>query len=179
MEDAMRVWSPALASSAVLLFVSACDNGPSAVATPPAAQQVASGDAAPAAASRERAAREDAVPLVDGRPMWSATRDRSAEENARRAYERNGEAFGAKSLDDFVKTAHAFVSDPPDGAQTMTRANGDLLIYDPKANVFAVRTKEGAPRTLFKPDDGAAYWADQKDRESRRTAGRQRRSDEG
>ena len=36
--------------------------------------------------------------------------------------------------------------------------------YDAKANVFAVVTKDGAPRTMFKPRDGAAYWDQQKER---------------
>ncbi|MET0295257.1 MAG: hypothetical protein ABW042_09600 [Phenylobacterium sp.] len=181
----MKLWVSALASGAVLLGLSACDNGPSAVAsTPPpqGAQRLADAGAAPAPAAARGARedhRDDPAPLVDGRPMWSASRDRTAEENAQRAFERNGADFGARDVDAFVKTAHAFVSDPPAGAKTLTRANGDVLIYDPKANVFAVRTREGAPRTLFKPDDGPAYWAQQQDRESRRTAGRDRREREG
>jgi hypothetical protein len=36
-------------------------------------------------------------------------------------------------------------------------------MYDPKANLFAVVDKDGAPRTLFKPRDGTSYWAQQKD----------------
>ena len=32
------------------------------------------------------------------------------------------------------------------------------------ANVFAVVSRDGAPRTMFKPRDGAAYWQEQKDR---------------
>lgn len=179
----MVAWGKALASGAVLLWVAACDNGPSAVAKtePLESQRLASAEAAPAGERVGGGAdrRDDPVPEVDGRPMWSASRDRSAEENARRAFERNGEAFGAKSLDAFVKTAHAFVSEPPAGAETLTRANGDVLIYDPKANVFAVRTREGAPRTLFKPDDGAAYWQEQKEREARRSASADRRGGEG
>jgi hypothetical protein len=48
-------------------------------------------------------------------------------------------------------------------------------MYDPKGNVFAVASKAGAPRTMFKPDDGMAYWEEQKARESRRqTAGANR-----
>ena len=69
-----------------------------------------------------------------------------------------------------MKKAHAFVSDPPRGAETLSRPNGDLLIYDAKSNVFAVATAEGAPRTMFKPDDGRAYWDRQKEREGRRAA---------
>jgi hypothetical protein len=44
-----------------------------------------------------------------------------------------------------------------------------------------VRTAEGAPRTMFHPDDGAAYWAEQQEREASRTARRPERSerDEG
>jgi pyocin large subunit-like protein len=49
------------------------------------------------------------------------------------------------------------VGHPPKGALTLTRKNGDTLFYDPKANVFAVANKDGAPRTMFKPDEGMAY----------------------
>ena len=112
--------------------------------------------------------RDTDIPLVDGKPMWSANREHTAEENARLAFERNGEAFGAKSIDAFVAKAHAFTDNPPAGVQKIKRANGDTLLYDPKGNVFAVVTKDGAPRTMFKPDDGPAYWQEQKDKESAR-----------
>ena len=29
-------------------------------------------------------------------------------------------------------------------------------------SAFAVIARDGTPRTMFKPDDGAAYWAEQK-----------------
>jgi pyocin large subunit-like protein len=79
-----------------------------------------------------------------------------------------------------VKKAHAFVEHPPAGTQTLTRSNGDMLFYDPKANVFAVANKTGAPRTMFKPDDGAAYWQKQKDQTARQTAraGKRRAADD-
>ncbi len=162
-------FSAMLALGAGLLVLGACDNGPTAVqpAQAPAADQAGHDAAAHAPARTETAARPP-VPKVDGRPLWSATQRYSAEENAQRAYERNGEAFGAADLDDFVRKAHAFVNDPPAGAQTIKRANGDTLIYDPAGNVFAVATREGAPRTMFKPDDGPAYWEEQKTREAAR-----------
>jgi hypothetical protein len=81
-----------------------------------------------------------------------------------------GEAFGARDVDDFVRKAHAFVGDPPKGTLCLSRANGDVLLYDPKANVFAVATKAGAPRTMFKPTEGMAYWDEQKAREAKRQA---------
>jgi pyocin large subunit-like protein len=172
MQGFWRTSVRALLGGAAVLALAACDNGPSAVAEADRAVSEA-GSERPAQAERssERAeAREAPVKQIDGKPMWSASRRYTADENAQRAFDRNGEAFGAKDIDDFVRKAHAFVSDPPKGAQTLTRANGDVLIYDAKSNVFAVKTAAGAPRTMFKPDDGAAYWAEQKDREARRTA---------
>src|SRR5207302_9568284 len=113
----------------------------------------------------------------DGKPMWATSKAKSAEEGAEKAFERNGETFGAKTLDQYVQKAHAFVGHPPKGTLTLTRKNGDILYYDPKGNVFAVASKEGAPRTMFKPDDGMAYWQKQKDREERsQQASRSRRS---
>jgi pyocin large subunit-like protein len=150
----------ALAVSAAALL-SACDNGPSAVASKQAAgTQMASTETAPPSRARRETTqvdhRNDPAPLLDGKPMWAASRRYSAEESAQRAFDRNGEAFEARSLNQYVKKAHAFVEHPPAGTQTLTRTNGDTLFYDPKANVFAVADKAGAPRTMFKPDDGAA-----------------------
>jgi pyocin large subunit-like protein len=154
-----------LALSAVLALTAACDNGPSAVASkPPADPPAAVAENAPRAA----ASTDADTPLVDGKPMWSANRQYTAEENARRAFERNGADFGAKDVDDFVQKAHAFVEHPPSGTAKLTRANGDVLLYDAKSNVFAVVSKLGAPRTMFKPDNGKTYWDEQKAREDRR-----------
>jgi pyocin large subunit-like protein len=153
-----------LALSAVLAVAAACDNGPSAVASK---QQDA--PAAVAETTPRAAASTDAdTPLVGGKPMWSANKQYTAEENARRAFERNGADFGAKDVDDFVQKAHAFVEHPPSGTAKLTRANGDVLLYDAKSNVFAVVSKLGAPRTMFKPDNGKTYWDEQKAREEER-----------
>jgi pyocin large subunit-like protein len=168
---------------AAAALLAGCDNGPSAVASKQAAgSQMAYADREGDAVRRsgrsdEPDHRKDPVKMVDGKPVWAASRRYSAEDSAQRAFERNGEAFGARSVDDYVRKARAFVEHPPKGAETLTRANGDLLIYDAKANVFAVADKAGSPRTMFKPDDGAAYWQEQKDREAKRqTASRERRS---
>jgi len=157
--------------------LAACDNGPSAVAQKQAAgTQMAVESSTTPTRERSRTAqvdhRGDPVRLVNGKPIWAASRRYSAEESAQRSFERNGEAFGARSLDQYVKKAHAFVEHPPAGVETLTRANGDTLFYDAKANVFAVANSEGAPRTMFKPDEGAAYWQEQKDREARRQTAR-------
>jgi pyocin large subunit-like protein len=117
------------------------------------------------------------VRQLNGKPIWSASRKGSAEENAQRSFQRNGEAFGARSLDDYIRKAQSFTSQPPSGTERLERTNGDVLLYNAKTNVFAVMTADGAPRALFKPDDGPAYWASQKAQVlQRQTARADRRS---
>ena len=164
---------------ALLLAVASCDRGaetavsegPAVTTTLPAAagDDAAgrrSGDASQASrdggdtGGDERGARvaSETARHADGAPIWSSNRQRSARENAQAAFERNGEAFGARTVDEFVDKAHAFIAEPPRGTLTLKRDNGDTLYYDPKGNTFLVATREGAPRTMFKPDDGMAYW---------------------
>ncbi len=104
------------------------------------------------------------VPQMDGKPLWAANRTHTAEENAQFQFAKNGADFGAHSETDYVAKARHFIDKPPRDVETLDRPNGDKLMYDPAGNVFAVVTRTGAPRTLFKPKTGAAYWAQQKDR---------------
>jgi pyocin large subunit-like protein len=164
-----------------LTLLGACDNGPSAVSKQAAGAQMATASAPERSVATADSAvdhRKDTVAVADdGKPLWAPSRKNSAEEGAQRAFDRNGQAFGAASVDQFVRKAHAFVGHPPKGTETLVRKNGDTLFYNPQANIFAVASKEGAPRTMFKPDDGAAYWQKQKDREAKRqTAARRSRS---
>jgi pyocin large subunit-like protein len=169
--------------AAALLALSACDKGPSSI---PARGHDASATVEPAAAPSGGSDRADAgqrvattagdprdapIPLVDGKPMWAANKRHTAEENARYQFARDGADFGARDVDDFVAKTHAFVERPPSGVETLKRGNGDKLIYDPKANIFAVVSRDGAPRTMFKPRDGASYWQEQKDRVAEDAAG--------
>ncbi len=180
-----RVWAsaPLAASAAVFcaLSLAACDGAPSATAARSHgdASDRRLADSAPAGdetrgparysnavytagSARGSAARDD-TPLFHGKPLWAANKKHTAQENADYHFKRDAEAVGATSEDDFLTKVHAFVDTPPKGTETLTRSNGDKLMYDPKANLFAVVDKDGAPRTLFKPRDGASYWAQQKD----------------
>ncbi len=187
----------------LLTLVSGCDSGPSATPARDHARSAAAADTrgGPASAgassedqggglsarryadryadARPQERDRDPAPLYHGKPLWSSNRKYSAEENVQYHFQHDGEAVGARSMDDFVAKAHAFIDSPPRGALVIERRSGDRLIYDPKANLFAVATKDGAPRTLFKPRDGMAYWEQQKAREARgQSAGRNRRSDD-
>ncbi|HYF22271.1 MAG TPA: hypothetical protein VD929_02630 [Caulobacteraceae bacterium] len=171
----MRALRSAFAAfGALALFgIAACDNGPSAVESRPRDQVVAERSydrSEERSVEREERAevRQASAPRYEGRPLWSSNRRYGAEENARRHFERHGADLGTRTYEDYVAKAHAFVRSPPKGTLTLERPNGDTLLYDPKGNLFAVATRDGAPRTLFKPDDGMAYWEKQKVRESRR-----------
>ena len=148
-----------IGASALALALCACDAGPSAGKPPPAAAAAAAAN--PAVAQAAGDPRDAPVPLVSGKPMWAANRKHTAEENAAYEFGRNGHDFGAASEADYVAKAHAFADAPPVGVQRIERTNGDKLLYDPKSNTFAVVTKAGAPRTMFKPTAGAAYWRQQ------------------
>ena len=147
------------------LTLAGCDGKSSAVAG-----RDAGGSAFQASNSRGGQRPQDPrdlpVPQIAGKPMWAANRNHTAEENAQYQFTKNGGDFAARSESDYVLKAHAFIDKPPRGAETLDRPNGDRLIYDAKANVFAVVTSAGAPRTMFKPRGGSSYWAEQKARDS-------------
>ena len=173
-----------IGAAAAALALAGCDAGPAAVSKAPQAGAQASattpgqgGSPAGAAASTAPGGtqvasadpRDAPVPLAtDGKPMWAANRKHTAQENADYQFDKNGKDFGAATEAQYVARVHAFVDAPPAGVKRMARSNGDALLYDAKSNTFAVVTKAGAPRTMFKPRDGAAYWDQQVAREQAR-----------
>lgn len=164
--------SAAFAAVAVLCVAAAgCGQRQSAV--PATDQAASSGQSGGAAASFSQASirdpRDAPIPRVNGKPLWAPNRQHTAQENAQYQFTKNGGDFGAASEADYVTKVHAFVEKPPAGVESLDRRNGDRLLYDAKDNIFAVVSRAGAPRTMFKPRDGAAYWAEQKARESERS----------
>jgi hypothetical protein len=158
----------ATAVGALAFTLAACDAGPSAgsraSAAPPPAQ-------VPATQTAAADPRDAPVPLLNGKPMWAPNRKHTAQENADYQFNKNGKDFGAVTEADYVAKAHAFVDAPPAGVKRIDRPNGDAVLYDAKSNTFAVVTKTGAPRTMFKPKTGAAYWREQAAREADQSRG--------
>jgi pyocin large subunit-like protein len=150
--------------------------GGAAASAPRAGGESRYADARPSAGAgsyeRDDAAARPAVPSFHGEPMWSDSRKYSAEENATYHFQRAGADLGAKTLDEFLTKVHHFIDHPPKDVQVITRNNGDRLLYDPKDNLFAVARADGAPRTIFKPTTGAAYWDEQKVKETARASGK-------
>lgn len=124
----------------------------------------------PISGSAEAATAEAA----EAKPAVTANRRETVDAKIERLYRRNGAAFGARSAGDYLDRVTAFTTRPPRDAETAKRPNGDTLIYQASTNTFAVVARDGTPRTMFKPDDGPAYWAEQKERAP--TFGRRRSS---
>ena len=168
----MRVVLISAGAVAATLLLAGCGDHPSAVAptggqaSASAAYGSSSGGSSSQASFDDR--RDAAVPMVNGKPMWAANRKHTAAENAQYQFTKNGQDFGASNENDYVTKVHAFVESPPTGAETIGRSNGDKLIYAPSSNTFAVVSRDGAPRTMFKPRGGASYWTEQKQREADR-----------
>lgn len=140
--------------------VTACDNGPSAVET---RDRTGVAETTLAAATGATSA-EAATPEVTAKPLLTANRRETVDAKITRLYQRNGAAFGARSPEDYLARIKTFTEGSPAGVEKVSRPNGDTLFYQASTNTFAVVSRDGTPRTMFKPDDGPTYWAQQKDR---------------
>lgn len=89
---------------------------------------------------------------------WSSASGMSAHENAEHHWRKHGAEFGTKSAQEYEDAARDFVTHPPPGTEEKHEADGDTLYYNRQTNTFAVKRKDGAPRTMFKPDSGERYW---------------------
>ncbi|WP_428151217.1 S-type pyocin family protein [Brevundimonas sp.] len=142
---------------ATILTVTACGNGDSAVETRDRTAEAGAVGVTSAAAATTPATEAPAEKTV-----LTANRRETVDEKIKRLYETNGSDFDARSAEDFLDKITAFTSRPPSGTETATRPNGDTLLYQASTNTFAVVARDGTARTMFKPDDGPTYWAEQK-----------------
>jgi len=150
----MRIHEMTALAAAGLLSLAACDSGGSAVETRDRAgtSEIAlTAAAAPAAVEAETP-----------KTVITANKRETVDAKVQRLYERNGAAFGARSAEDYMAKVQAFAANPPRDADMAERPNGDRLYYQASTNTFAVVSRDGVPRTMFKPDDGPAYWEKQK-----------------
>lgn len=144
--------------------VSACDNGPSAVATRERPAGTEAAGQTPSLMEASLVGGEAATAATSAQQAITTGRRETADAKVQRLFERNGAAFGAGSVEAYMQKVRAFTTRPPADAETVSRPNGDTLIYQASTNTFAVVARDGTPRTMFKPDDGARYWMEQKSR---------------
>ena len=92
-------------------------------------------------------------------PLWSSTKSKSAVENAFGHWSKHkGEFPELQNAKQYAEKAKDFLTNPPKGSLTKVNSRGDTLRYDPGTNTFGVLSKDGAPRTMFRPKDGMDYW---------------------
>ena len=144
--------------AAALLGMAGCGNGGSAVETRDRAADGA--EAVLGTAAGAPAAAAEAAPEV--RPALTSNRRETVDAKVARLFQRNGADFGAATAEDYLAKVQAFTARPPSGTERVERANGDVLLYQASTNTFAVVSREGVAKTMFKPRDGAAYWVQQK-----------------
>ena len=73
-------------------------------------------------------------------------------------YDKHGSEFGNISKEQYLQGANELINSTSDDILTKTRANGDIIYYNPRTNEFAVRSADGYIRTYFKPSDGLDYF---------------------
>jgi pyocin large subunit-like protein len=142
--------------AAGLLALAGCGNGGSAVETRERETQGVEAALTGAPAQTRETAREKT------RPALTANRQETVDAKITRLFERNGADFGAETAEAYLARVRAFTSRPPAGTDRIERPNGDVLLYQASTNTFAVVSRDGVPKTMFKPRDGATYWAEQK-----------------
>lgn len=97
----------------------------------------------------------------DTAPLWSATKSKSAAENAFGHWTKHRSEFPEfDNAKQYAEAAKSMAASPPADALIKKRGT-DSLIYHPATNTFVVKGADGAPRTMFKPAQGPDYWKKQ------------------
>jgi filamentous hemagglutinin len=97
--------------------------------------------------------------VAEKTPIWSSTKNKTAVENAFGHWKKHKSEFPElNNAKEYVERSKEFLNNPPPSALTKINAKGDTLRYDPKTNTFGVLSKDGYPRTMFRPTDKLDYW---------------------
>ncbi|MDE9542464.1 hypothetical protein [Xenorhabdus bovienii] len=97
-----------------------------------------------------------------GAIIWTKGKVGSRIKNAINHWLKHGKEFSnLKSSSEYIDSTHDFINSPPNGTLSKMKDNGDKLFYHPDSNTFAVQSKSGAPRTMFKPNGKMDYWRKQ------------------
>ena len=146
---------------AAVLMLAGCGNGDSAVET-----RDRSADAPQALLTSGPVQADEAISTSAEapKPVLTANRRETVDAKTARLFERNGADFDAATPEAYLAKVEQFTRNPPAGTDRVERPNGDVLLYQASTNTFAVVSRDGVPKTMFKPRDGASYWAEQKSR---------------
>jgi len=74
-------------------------------------------------------------------------------------WEKHGKEFpNFKKENEYGDYALRFFQYPPKGTLFKRNQAGDYLFYYQPYNIFGVTTKDGIPKTMFRPSQGINYW---------------------
>ncbi len=91
--------------------------------------------------------------------VWTKGPKFNGVENAFSHWKKHGKTFPElNNAKEYVEKAKSFFTNPPSGTISKMRPNGEQLLYNPKTNIFGVKTKNGLPKTMFRPKSGQGYW---------------------
>ena len=144
------------------LALTGCGDGGSAVQTRDRAGEAAEAVATAAGGAVQAAEAGGGGSSAAPKPVLTANRRETMDDKVIRLFQRNGADFGAETADDYLAKVRAFTQRPPAGTERVERPNGDVLLYQASTNTFAVVSRDGVAKTMFKPREGAAYWEEQK-----------------
>jgi filamentous hemagglutinin len=85
-------------------------------------------------------------------PTWTTGRPGDPALNLASHWEKHKSEFPmVTSQNEYYRATLDFMNNPPAGTLFKSQ-NGDILLYHPASNTFAVRAADGLPRTMFKPN---------------------------
>ena len=91
--------------------------------------------------------------------VWSRTSAKSPVQNALDHWQKHRAEFPElQNALQYVKFARDFLNSPPATALVKVRPNGDVVIFDPVSDIFGIRTSNGTPKTIFKPNPALHDW---------------------
>lgn len=91
------------------------------------------------------------IPPTD--KIWTSTKKRTRVKNAYEHWKDHKRDFPElQNAKQYVDKARNFLSKPDPNKLIKKRINGDIIIYDPTTNIFAIQDIDGIPRTMYKPD---------------------------
>lgn len=159
-----RGWAGGVVLAAAVAALAGCGNGDSAVETRDRSAEAPQALLTSGPAPETTAATASATTSAGAAPVLTANRRETVDAKTARLFERNGADFDATTPEAYLAKVQAFTQRPPSGTERVERPNGDVLLYQAATNTFAVVSRDGVAKTMFKPRDGAAYWAEQKAR---------------
>lgn len=90
--------------------------------------------------------------------IWTSTKKKTSVKNAYCHWKDHRKEFpNLQNAKQYVDHARSFVGKSGNGLLTKLRTNGEILIYETQTNTFVVYSKEGLPKTMFKPREGMTY----------------------